>query len=136
MDIDRFKHQHVDILERIAALRRLSHGGVQANATQIAEQVKQLGSVLALHLAIEDRILYPTVRKAADPEIARMGETYQTEMKGIATAYQRFTRRWSDAAQVIADPEAFRLAANTVLKEVFMRMQRENREFYPAIEKL
>ena len=32
--------------------------------------------------------------------------------------------------------EARRNQANTVLKEVYQRMQRENREFYPAIEQM
>lgn len=136
MDIDRFKQQHVDILERISAIRQLAHAGVEANAAAIAQQIKQLGSVVTLHLAIEDRILYPSVRNASDPEIAEMAETYQQEMKGIAAPYLRFTKKWSEAGNVAAEPEAFRVAANTVLRDVFLRMQRENHEFYPAIERL
>lgn len=134
MDIDRFKHQHVDILRRIDALRKLTHDGIVENSYAIAQQVKDLGKVVTLHLAIEDRILYPAVRKAADADIAAMGETYQEEMKGIANPYIRFTHKWSDPAQVAAQPDSFRDAANTVLKNVYQRMQRENHEFYPAIE--
>ena len=37
-------------------------------------------------------------------------------------------------AQVAREPEQFRAQANTVLKAVYQRMQKENREFYPAIE--
>lgn len=136
MDIDRFKHQHLDILQRIAALRNLVHRGIEANAAPIAQEVHELGTVVKLHLAIEDRILYPAVRQSADARMAAMGETYQQEMKGIANAYVRFTLKWSDARRVAAEPEAFRADANTVLKRVFQRMQRENHEFYPAIEAL
>ncbi len=136
MDIKRFKHQHVDILQRIDALRKLSHDGVAVNAHTIAQQIKDLGKVVNLHLAIEDRILYPAVRQAADARIAAMGQAYQEEMKGIANTYIRFTNTWSDPARVAAEPDAFRDAANTVLKMVYQRMQRENREFYPAIESI
>lgn len=136
MDIDRFKHQHTDILQRIDALRKLTHGGVAANSHSIAQQLKELGKVVTLHLAIEDRILYPAVQKAEDAHIASMGAAYQEEMKGIANGYIRFTQKWSDAARLASEPEAFREAANTVLKNVYLRMQRENREFYPAIERL
>jgi hypothetical protein len=136
MDIDRFKHQHVDILARIDALRRLAHQGVENNSAAIADHVAKLGSVVKLHLAIEDRILYPSVRRAADPGIAQLAEAYQEEMKGIAFEYQRFTKKWSSAAYVANEPEAFRVAANTALREVYLRMQRENQEFYPAIEAL
>lgn len=134
MDIDRFKHQHVDILQRIDALRQLAHSGILSNSYAIAQQVKDLGKVVTLHLAIEDRILYPAVQKAEDPDIAAMGAAYQEEMKGIANRYIRFTNQWSNPAKVAAEPDEFRDAANTVLKEVYQRMQRENREFYPAIE--
>ncbi|NLC36180.1 MAG: hemerythrin domain-containing protein [Alcaligenaceae bacterium] len=136
MDIQRFKHQHVDILQRIDALRKLAHGGIQTNSHTIAQQVQDLGKVVNLHLAIEDRILYPAVRKTADARIAAMGQAYQEEMKGIANRYIRFTNTWSDPARVAAEPDAFRDAANTVLKMVYQRMQRENREFYPAIENI
>lgn len=136
MDIDRFKQQHVEILERIAALRKLAHAGVEANAQSIAQQVKELGALLTRHLAIEDRILYPAVQRADDPQISEMGAAYQREMKGIANAYIKFTNKWSVAANLTAEPRAFRDAANDVLKTVYLRMQRENHEFYPAIEQI
>lgn len=136
MDIERFKNQHVDILTRIAALRKLVHDGIEANAHAIARQVRDLGTVVKLHLAIEDRILYPAVRQSAHPGIAAMGNAYQNEMKGIANEYIRFTNKWSDPQQLAADPESFRAAANQVLKTVYQRMQRENHEFYPAIERI
>ena len=136
MDIDRFKHQHVDILQRIDDLRKLTHNGIPANSHSIAQRIHDLGKVVTLHLAIEDRILYPAVRQAENAHIAAMGEAYQEEMKGIANRYIRFTNTWSDPARVAAEPDAFRAAANTVLKDVYQRMQRENREFYPAIERM
>ena len=136
MDIERFKRQHVEILQRIDGLRKLAHAGVEANADSIAQQIKELGKVVTLHLAIEDRILYPAVQKAEDAQVAAMGAAYQDEMKGIANRYIRFTNQWSDAKRVAAEADAFRAAANTVLKDVYLRMQRENHEFYPAIESI
>jgi iron-sulfur cluster repair protein YtfE (RIC family) len=134
MDIDRFKNQHVEILQGIAELRRLAHSGIQTNAPAIAAKVAALSSVITLHLAIEDRILYPAVQNTGDAHLAGMGKAYQEDMKGIASQYIAFSRRWSQAGQVAKQPESFRDDANTVLKMVHQRMQRENVEFYPAIE--
>ncbi len=136
MDIERFKNQHVEILARIDGLANLVHAGIEQNVDAIAQHVKDLGTIVKLHLAIEDRILYPAVRQAADASIAAMGEAYQSEMTGIANEYIRFTTKWSDPKQLAADPESFRASANVVLKNVYQRMQRENREFYPAIENM
>ena len=35
MNIEKFKHQHVDILSRIDQLRSLTHAGVEVNAAAI-----------------------------------------------------------------------------------------------------
>lgn len=56
-------------------------------------------------------------------------------MVSIAEAYFGLSRRWNTATQVRADAPGFRADANRVLKQVFERMQRENHEFYPAIER-
>ncbi|QAA92959.1 hemerythrin domain-containing protein [Pollutimonas thiosulfatoxidans] len=134
MEIDRFKQQHVDILQGIAALRKFSQAGIQENATEIARQVKALGSVVTLHLAVEDRILYPSLQKGADLKLAEMGRAYEEDMKGIANEFIAFSRKWSVAKTVAEKAEEFRAEANSVLKVLHSRMQRENTEFYPAIE--
>jgi len=45
-----------------------------------------------------------------------------------------FARRWNTSATVAQNPEGFRQDANQVLKVLHNRMQKENTEFYPAIE--
>jgi len=134
MNLDRFKHQHVDILQSIATLRRLSHAGVEDNATEIARQIVAMSSTIKLHLAAEDQALYPALQSEGDPALARMGLQYQQEMASIARDYDQFARRWNTAAGVRADGTGFRAEANVVLRRVHERMQRENRDFYPRIE--
>ncbi|NGM87593.1 hemerythrin domain-containing protein [Parapusillimonas sp. SGNA-6] len=134
MEIERFKQQHVEILQGIAGLRKLAHAGIMDNASDIARAIKALSNVVKVHLAIEDRILYPTLQKGSDPKLANMGRMYQEDMKGIANAYIAFSRRWSSARELMERSDDFRNEANTVLKSLHARMQRENTEFYPAIE--
>lgn len=134
MNIDKFKHQHVDILRRIAALRGLTHAGVAHNAAAIAEDIIAMSAVIKLHLAVEDQALYPALQRGGSDELARMGRRYQDEMGPIAAAYDAFARRWNTAQCLGADEAGFRADANDVLRRVYARMQREDREFYPCIE--
>ncbi len=134
MNIDKFKHQHVDILQRIAQLRTLTHAGVETNAQAIADGIIGFSSLIKLHLAVEDKALYPALQRSGDAELARMGQQYQQDMGPIAQAFDGFARRWNTAASLRSNPEGFRQDANTVLRRVYERMQRENREFYPRIE--
>lgn len=136
MNIDRFKTQHVEILSGISALRELAHQGIESHAVDMAHELKALSRVITTHLAIEDRILYPSILRNGDLRLARMAREYQDDMKGIANAFIAFARRWGSATALARDPEGFRKDANSVLKDVHARMMRENREFYPEIEAL
>jgi hypothetical protein len=134
MNIDKFKRQHLAILDGIARLRDTTQRGIFDNAEQIASQIVRISGVIKLHLAIEDTVLYPEVAAGADAKLARLAERYQHEMEGIAGEYFAFATRWNLAARVRADPEGFRADANRVLRVLFERMRREDTEFYPAIE--
>ena len=134
MNLDEFKHQHTDILRSIATLRALAHAGVEANATTIAQGIVAMSGTIKLHLAVEDQVLYPALQRGGNADLARMGRQYQSEMASIASAYDAFARRWNTEASLRADVQGFRADANRVLRQVYERMQREDREFYPRIE--
>ena len=134
MNIDKFKHQHIAILDAIARLRDAARGGIADNAESIAAQVVRMSGMVKLHLSIEDTVLYPGIARSADLKLAHLGDRYQSEMDGIAADYFAFAARWNLPARVKADPEGFRRDANRVLRTLFDRMKREDTEFYPAIE--
>lgn len=136
MDIDRFKDHHIKIITGIDALRSLAREGVKERARDIAQELGALARLVTQHLAVEDRILYPTLAQSGNERIAAMSTRYQEEMKGIAFKFINFARRWSDAAHLTKEPDGFRAEANTVLRGVYERIQRENREFYPSVEQL
>ena len=134
MNIDKFKHQHIDILSSIATLRALTHAGVESNAIAIAKGIVAMSGTIKLHLAVEDQVLYPALQRGDNAELARLGRQYQNEMALIASAYDAFARHWNTADSVRRDPQGFRDQANVVLRKVYERMQREDHDFYPRIE--
>lgn len=132
MNIDKLKHQHDQIYGCISALRKSTAAGIADNAADIARTIVSMSSLIKLHLAVEDRLLYPALR--GKHKLDEMGQAYQTEMREIAASYDGFARRWNLAAAVARDPEGFRADANTVLKRLYQRICKEDRDFYPAIE--
>src|SRR5690625_6263831 len=83
MDISRFKHQHVEILEGIDKLRQLSRAGVKDNAKAIAARLNALSQVIIQHLAIEDRILYPRLERGQDQDLVELSRRFRTEMADV-----------------------------------------------------
>jgi hypothetical protein len=136
MDISKFKHQHLEIRRCISELRHHSKAGIAAHAAEIARLVNQMSSVIKLHLAAEDRGLYPALRASGNRDAASLGDRYQQEMSGIVPRYMEFARKWITAAQVRGDPEGFRADANRVLKALHDRVNREDRDFYPVVEQM
>lgn len=133
MNIDRFTHQHLDILDGIDRLRARSREGVAEHAEEIAAQIVAMSGVVRLHLAVENDTLYPALARG-DLRLARMGRACQNEMGDIAAEYLAFAGRWNLASRLVKAPEQFRQEANRVLRKLHGRIRREDREFYPAIE--
>lgn len=135
MNIEKFKHQHLDILAGIARLRQLAHGGIASNADAIAAGIVAFSGTIKLHLAVEDRHLYPALEASGEARLVRMSQQYQREMDSIAGAYLQFAGKWNTARHVAEAPEQFRAEANLVLRQLFERIRREDTEFYPAVDR-
>lgn len=133
MNLDKYRREHADIVSRVNTLRKLAAEGIAEQATAIAREIIAMSSVIKMHLSVEDRFLYPALKEAS-PVLANKGHQYQEEMAEIAAEYGRFSRQWNDAQRIAEQPEGFRADANRVLKILFERIQRENREFYPLVE--
>lgn len=134
MQIDKLKHQHRDIKQRIAALRDLTRAGVEANAEAIALGIVAMSALIKLHLAVEDQVLYPALQAGGQSDLARLAQHYQSDMVPIAAAYDAFARRWNTSQRVRENAAGFRDDANLVLRQLHERMLREDRDFYPQIE--
>ncbi|ADV28539.1 Hemerythrin HHE cation binding domain protein [Pseudoxanthomonas suwonensis 11-1] len=132
MNMDRYHRDHASILQQIDTLRSLSRAGIDANAEHISQAIVETASLIKFHLAAEDQVLYPRLATSAMPEVAAISARYQSEMQGLSQAFGRFVERWRVPARLQEDPEGFRRDANTVLRALFERLCREDRELYPA----
>jgi hemerythrin-like domain-containing protein len=134
MNIDKFKREHVELLSAVTTLRELVQSGVREHAESIFKQLLSMSSAIKLHLAAEDRVLYPALANATDPLVAQTGRQFQEEMGGLAATYAAFAARWNLTSKIAADPQGFRDDANLIFKALHHRVQRENRELYPLVE--
>ncbi len=136
MDMKRFEAQHEAIQRGIDELRTVCKQGVGENAAEIARLLVSISSTIKLHLAGEDRMLYPAAQCAGDAAVARLAQRYQEDMGPLAAEFEAFVRRWNTAQPLREQAETFRREANTVLRLLWERMQREDSEFYPRMKDL
>lgn len=136
MNMERFKRQHQEILQRLTGIDASLQHDVATHATQIVEQLVAICSTLRLHLSIEDMLLYPTLHCSNDPDHAIIASQYRRELQGFSADYAYFIQHWADAASVAAHPQQFLAEAEPILQRLRERIRREDAELYPALETL
>ena len=106
------------------------------DCTPLARDLAKLVGLLKIHLAQEDRSLYPFMQAHGDSEGARVAQAYQEEMGGLAKAIEAFAARWPGAGAIDRDFAAFRREASDVLLALAQRIERENETLYPLADAL
>lgn len=132
----RFREQHAEILRIAAELQGVSEQRLRENADPARKILSNLLGKLNLHLAVEDRSVYPQLQSSPNPAVANMAKRFESEMGGIAAAVQVWGKRWSTSVAIQADPHRFVNESADIVTTLKKRMQRENLELYAAVDAL
>jgi hemerythrin-like domain-containing protein len=128
------RKQHAEIVE---AVREIDAGldpqRLVKSAGEIRSRLSALIGKLSIHLAIEDKSLYPSIEKHADARVREIGVKYASEMAGVKPAVEAFSRKWSEAA-IAKDAAAFCAETKKLFAVLADRIKRENTELYPLLE--
>ena len=136
MNTSRIRSDHDALYASMGELRRLVQADVAGNAAALFAELRKLDATIRLHLAIEDRMLYPALAGASDPQVAAAGRRFQHEMGGLAAAYDDFAARWDSAPRIAAAPGPFGREAADLLDALHARIRHEDRELLPLAEAL
>lgn len=129
------RRQHEAILSLAAELvATLDSLDTQSGAASASMRLARLTGVLQIHLAAEDRALYPRMKASADRAAADTASRFMNEMGGLGEVYSDFESRWRSSSAILADPDQFRSEAGAVLTALGNRIERENAELYPLAD--
>ncbi|HEY8585815.1 MAG TPA: hemerythrin domain-containing protein [Rhodanobacter sp.] len=130
----RFREQHVEILQLASELRKIGPEELAKDAVAARSLLSKLIGKLSLHLAVEDRSLYPELQKSADPNVANMAKRFENEMGGLADAVMAWGKRWPTPVAIQAQPARFVAETTEVVDALKNRILREHQELYPALD--
>ncbi len=132
-----FRDQHDALLKMAGELgRALGAGRVNRAPTEIVKLLAMFSGKLNVHLAMEDKVLYPRLlgcRDAGTQALARKG---QSDMGGIAAAFKTYRTRWSNAHRIEADQPGFVRETRELLAVLGGRITWENDCLYAAADAL
>lgn len=135
MDMRQFEQDHTLILEHIDELQQAIQQD-RSCVEAICAKLRFLGSKVRLHLAVEDRFLYPSLIEARPVNVSRLAQQFQQEMGGLKSELEAFLSRYSTANDIRRDPSEFSRQCRQILSALHQRILREDDELYPLAGEL
>mgnify|MGYP003591475006 FL=1 len=136
MYMDQLNEHHKklwDFLQKLQSYQ--SDAEVLAHGKEISATISQLSGILSVHLAAEDKYLYPALQKDPAAHIQQLAAKFSREMGTLADVYKAYRDRFMLTSQIEADPALFLQETARVLQALSNRLQKEDKELYPLLKK-
>jgi hemerythrin-like domain-containing protein len=134
---DNLRKQHAEILTLAREINGLlSTTPNEANAAAIRPLLSKLAGLVSLHLAMEDKTLYPSLATHPEATARSVGKRYQDEMGSLGAVFGDYIGKWRSTAQMLQDPASFTTESKAVFNALSKRIHLENTELYPLLDKL
>ena len=128
----RHHHQMRDMMGRIRDILDVAHVSLDPGA--VATILRELFGKFSIHLALEDRLLYPKLRSWPVPHLQAIADRFEVEMGGMKAEFDRYRRAWPGPQAISRDPARFVAETSTVLAALEQRINREDADLYPSFE--
>ncbi len=136
MYMDQLNEHHKklwDFLQKLQSYQ--SDAEVLAHGKEISATISQLSGILSVHLAAEDKYLYPALQKDPAAHIQQLAAKFSREMGTLADVYKAYRDSFMLTSQIEADPALFLQETARVLQALSNRLQKEDKELYPLLKK-
>ena len=134
MYLEILKDHHASIYEYIHAINSChSDLQVEQQAEAIAKSLARLAGLISIHLAAEDKFLYPSLSQSPDDTIRQMAVRFEQDMGGLAATFTAYKEAFMTPSKIKADIPKFRQETQRVIGALLERLQREDKELYPLV---
>lgn len=132
-----FRTQHKELAEIIGAIEgKLGALTSGENAAEARKMLSALSGKLSIHLAMEDKNLYPMMIESGNEGAKKAAQEFMNEMGGLAQAFKDYGAKWPSADAILADPSGFATQTRAVFKAVKERVVREENLLYALADTL
>lgn len=135
MKTQMLRDEHVELLALAGKIPPLLETTGTGHGTALRETLVQINARLGLHLALEDKDVYPALAQSNRPEVASVAKRFIEEMGGIGAAFKDYLKKYPNAATIESQWNAFKAETMGVLKVIGSRIEREEKELYPLVDR-
>ena len=131
---DSFRRQHDEIGAVVTQMRNhLNADELAKDATAMFDLVVSLRGQLKVHLAMEDKTLYP--RLLANDETKATAQKFMDEMGTLGGVLADYIAKWPRAESAQTDPHGFIADTTGLLNALVDRVERENSDLYELADR-
>lgn len=127
------KHRAIQSL--LNEISVLVQNGIESSADKISDSINRMTGVIKMHLASEDKHLYPLLLKSSDAKIRAITKNYMEEMGDLAKIYTDFAESYNTASKILSNKTGFETTFSKVKHALNYRINREEKELYLFIDK-
>lgn len=127
-----YRIQHEE-LERIAGA--LAGKLVTGSADELRKDLVRLAGALKVHLALEDRSMYPRLLEHEDSAVRSTAREYQRTMGDLAPAFDAYYQKWMRRNAIEDSRADFASDTAQIAKALGSRIKLENENLYDMIDR-
>ncbi|MCP4459674.1 MAG: hemerythrin domain-containing protein [Cytophagales bacterium] len=133
----KYREHHDDLLNIVnEILPYLDINTISNSAQEVRKLLSKFLGKLSIHLAMEDKSLYPNLLSHADEQVRSTAKKYIDEMGDIGIAVNSYKDQWSNPSKIQNDPATFIEQTNGIFNALAKRIERENNELYKIVDEL
>ena len=136
VQVNRYKDDH-EHLEKLSTkiYPYLNVKDVLNDTRTIKSLIDDLISALDIHLAVEDKSLYPLLLNHTNQEIENTVKSFIDEMGEIRQTVLLYRKKWTSIPRIQDDPNKFIGETSIILEALITRMRREDLELFTLLGK-
>ncbi len=130
-----FRQQHDDLLTIATKMAEsFDVDSLSRDAKEMRALLSELAGKLKVHLAMEDKHLYPKLLAHEDIAVRTTAQKFIDEMGGIAQVFTTYLDRWPHAKAIQGNAAGFIEETKGLFNALGNRINRENNNLYPLLE--
>ena len=135
MYLEILKDHHAGIYELIDTITcAKTPSEVTQQADTIARALSRLAGLISIHLAAEDKFLYPNLKKSGLEKVRDTASRFDLEMGHLADTFKGYKEAFMTPTKIKNNPADFLQETKQVIGALLERLRREDNELYPLVE--
>lgn len=131
MITDNYVEQHQEIMSIISSIKsKLDTLKLSQNATDIEMLLAELSGKVKVHLAMEDKILYPKLLASDNSDIVNTAKAFLAEIGQLGDTFVSYINKWNSSIKIQEDPKSFVSHTSEIIHAIENRIEKEDEQLF------